>query len=106
MLLAGLVLNGLLCSACGDGSSSLSDPTVPGGDRVTLKVGSPAICSQLVHSTALRGLGSDLSNVAQSLPSRQAVEGLCSAAGELRSLAVHALGTPLRADPSATASAR
>jgi len=105
MLLAGLALSGLMCSACGSGSSSLSDPVVPGGAALTVKAGSPAICSQLVHSAALRGLSTNLTGLAQSPPSGQAVEGLRSAAAELRSLATHAAGTPLQADLAASASA-
>lgn len=31
LLLIGLVLTGLVCSGCGSGSSSPSDPVVPGG---------------------------------------------------------------------------
>jgi hypothetical protein len=104
-LLVGLVLSGLVCSACDSGSSSSSDPVVPGGAALTSKAGSPAICSQLVQSAALRDLASDLTGLAQSPPSSQAVEGLRSTSDELRSLAAHAPGTALRADLTETASA-
>jgi hypothetical protein len=100
-----LLVSGLAGSACGGGASSLSDPVVPGGAALNVKAGSPAICGQLVHSAALRGLATDLTGLTQSPPSSQAVEGLRSAAGELRSLAAHAPGTPLQADLTATASA-
>ncbi len=105
MVVIALVVSGFACSACGGGASSLSDPVVPGGAALTVKAGSPAICGQLVHSAALRGLATDLTGLAQSPPSSQAVEGLRSAGGELRSLAAHAPGTPLQTDLAATASA-
>lgn len=50
-------------------------------------------------------LATDLTGLTQSPPSSQAVAGLRSAAGELRSLATHASGTPLQGDLTATASA-
>jgi len=105
MVLVALVVSGLACSACGGGSSSLSDPVVPDGAALTVKAGSPAICGQLVHSAALRDLATDLTGLTQSPPSSQAVAGLRAAAGQLRSLAKHTSGTPLQGDLSATASA-
>ena len=86
MLLA-CTLGGVIFSACGGQSSSLGNPVVPGRAALTVKAGTPAICSQLVHSAAIRGISTDLTGLTQSPPPQPAVEGLRNAASEFRALA-------------------
>jgi hypothetical protein len=86
MLLA-CMAGGMIFSACGGESSSLGNPVVPGGAALTVKAGTAAICSQLVHSAAIRGISTDLTGLTQSPPPQPAVEGLRNAAGEFRALA-------------------
>jgi hypothetical protein len=99
-----LAISTVGCSSSTGASSRFSAPVVPGGAALTVKAGSPGICSHLVNMAALREIGSAMAGLATTPPAPEASSQLHGAAREFRSLSLAASGT-LRSDLVAVAAA-